>query len=224
MRAPLRRLRPRCSARRKTRSPCVRQQPLPRLESSLQPTGLILLQHSSASAALVQHLCRQIRKAIPTNKTQHKRPLNIDEIGQLLRDVEGHGGRHETIAAFRLMGLTLCRPNEAAEAQWAEFDLDKAIWRIPAERMKKRKEHSAPLPVQAVEMLRVLQGITGRYTHLFPHRDERTRPMVAASFRRMLKALGWSGKYSPLATRTTGSTRLNDWDFQRTGLSNNWPT
>ena len=141
----------------------------------------------------------------------------MDEIGQLLRDVEGHGGRHETIAAFRLMGLTLCRPNEAAEAQWAEFDLDKAIWRIPAERMKKRKEHSAPLPVQAVEMLRVLQGITGRYTHLFPHRDERTRPIVAASFRRMLKALGWSGKYSPLATRTTGSTRLNE-----SGFSADW--
>lgn len=154
-----------------------------------------------------------VRKAIPTNKTQHKRPLNIDEIGQLLRDVESHGGRHETIAAFRLMWLTLCRPNEAAEAQWAEFDLDKAIWRIPAERMKKRKEHSAPLPVQAVEMLRVLQGITGRYTHLFPHRDERTRPMVAASFRQMLKALGWSGKYSPHATRTTGSTRLNELGF-----------
>lgn len=154
-----------------------------------------------------------VRKAIPTNKTQHKRPLNIDEIGQLLRDVESHGGRHETIAAFRLMWLTLCRPNEAAEAQWAEFDLDKAIWRIPAERMKKRKEHSVPLPIQAVEMLRVLQGITGRYTHLFPHRDERTRPMVAASFRQMLKALGWSGKYSPHATRTTGSTRLNELGF-----------
>lgn len=154
-----------------------------------------------------------VRKAIPTNKTQHKRPLNIDEVGQLLRDVESHGGRHETIAAFRLMWLTLCRPNEAAEAQWAEFDLDKAIWCIPAERMKKRKEHSVPLPVQAVEMLRALQGITGRYTHLFPHRDERTRPMVAASFRQMLKALGWSGKYSPHATRTTGSTRLNELGF-----------
>ena len=47
-------------------------------------------------------------------------------------------GRHETIAAFRLMWLTLCRPSEAAEARWAEFDLDAALWRIPAERMKKR--------------------------------------------------------------------------------------
>ena len=79
-----------------------------------------------------------VRKALPPNKTQHKRPLEISEIGQLLRDVETHGGRHETVTAFRLMWLTLCRPSEAVDAQWAEFDLDAAIWRIPSERMKKR--------------------------------------------------------------------------------------
>jgi integrase len=154
-----------------------------------------------------------VRKALPTNKTQHKRPLSTDEIGQLLRDVDSHGGRHETLCAFRLMWLTLCRPNEAVEAQWSEFDLEKALWRIPAERMKKRKEHTTPLPKQAVEMLQALNAITGKYTHLFPHRDERTRPMVSASFRQMLNVLGWGGKYSPHATRTTGSTRLNEMGF-----------
>ena len=78
-----------------------------------------------------------VRRALPANKTQHKRPLAAVEIGQLLRDVAEHGGRRETIAAFRLMWLTLCRPSEAAEARWVEFDLDTALWRIPAERMKK---------------------------------------------------------------------------------------
>lgn len=151
-----------------------------------------------------------VRKALPANKTQHKRALDAAEIGQLLRDIAEHGGRHETIAAFRLMWLTLCRPSEAAEAHWAEFDLDAATWRIPAERMKKRKEHVIPLPVQAVEMLRALHGITGRHTHVFPGRDDRARPMAVASFRQALNVLGWSGKYSPHATRTTGSTRLNE--------------
>lgn len=154
-----------------------------------------------------------VRKALPANKTQHKRALNAEEIGQLLRDVESHGSRHETMAAFRLMWLTLCRPSEAVEAQWSEFDLDAAIWRISARRMKKRKEHMLPLPTQAVEMLRALHGITGRHVHLFPHRDDRTKPMVAASFRQMLNVLGWGGKYSPHGTRTTGSTRLNEMGF-----------
>jgi integrase len=154
-----------------------------------------------------------VRKALPTNKTQHKRPLDQDEIGKLLHDVDGHGGRHETISAFRLMWLTLCRPSEAIEAKWAEFDLDAAFWRIPAERMKKRKLHVVPLPNQAVAMLRALHGITGHREHLFPHRDDRSKPMVTASFRQMLNVLGWAGKYSPHATRTTGSTRLNEMGF-----------
>lgn len=154
-----------------------------------------------------------VRKALPANKTQHKRALSADEIGKLLQDMQGHGGRHETIAAFRLMWLTLCRPSEAAEAQWAEFDLDAAIWRIPAERMKKRAEHVIPLPMQAVEMLRALHGITGRYAHVFPGRDERAKPMAPASLRQALNVLGWGGKYSPHATRTTGSTRLNEMGY-----------
>lgn len=155
----------------------------------------------------------QWREALPKNKTQHKRPLETEEIGQLLRDVDGHGGRHETITGFRLMWLTLCRPAEATDARWSEFDLDAALWRIPAERMKKRKEHVMPLPRQAVEMMRALHQITGRHEHCFPHRDDRSKPMVAASWRQMLNVLGWGGKYSPHATRTTGSTRLNEMGF-----------
>lgn len=154
-----------------------------------------------------------VRKAVPANKTQHKRPLSSAEIGQLLRDLERHGGNYQTGCAFRLMWLTLARPSEVIEAQWSEFDLDVAIWRIPAERMKKRKEHVIPLPTQAVDLLRGMQTITGHKTHLFPHRDDKTKPMVAASFRQMLSVLGWAGKYSPHATRTTGSTRLNEMGY-----------
>lgn len=154
-----------------------------------------------------------VRKALPANKTQHKRPLSSDEIGQLLRDLDSHGGNYQTGCAFRLMWLTLARPSEVIEAQWSEFDLDAAIWRIPAERMKKRKEHVIPLPHQAVELLRGMHTITGHKTHLFPHRDDKTKPMVTGSFRQMLHVLGWAGKFSPHATRTTGSTRLNEMGY-----------
>lgn len=156
---------------------------------------------------------RQWREALPKNKTQHKRPLDFTEIGQLLRDVDNHGGNYQTQCAFNLMWLTLARPSEVIEAEWSEVDLDAAIWRIPAERMKKRKEHVIPLPRQAVKLLRGMNTITGDRKHLFPHSDTKTKSMVAASFREMLNVLGWSGKFSPHATRTTGSTRLNELGF-----------
>ncbi len=155
-----------------------------------------------------------VRKALPRNKTQHKRPLADEEIGQLLRDVETHGGNFQTGCAFRLMWLTLARPSEAIEAEWAEFDLDAALWRIRAGRMKKRKEHAIPLAAQAVELLRGMHTITGQKTHVFPHRDDKAKPMCAASFRQMLSVLGWAGRYSPHATRTTGSTKLNGMGYR----------
>lgn len=91
-----------------------------------------------------------VRKALAPNKTQHKRPLASSEIGELLRDVDGHGGYYQIPVAFWLMWLTLARPSEVIEAEWSEFDLDKALWRIPAERMKKRKEHLIPFRRAAV--------------------------------------------------------------------------
>lgn len=150
------------------------------------------------------------RTALPLNKSQSKRPLRVEEIGELLRDVDEHKGSYQIGCAFNLMWLTLVRPAEVAAAEWQEFDLDAARWTIPAVRMKMRREHTVPLPRQAVELLRTMYPITGDRRHVFPHRDHRDLPMVTASFRQMLRVLGWAGRYSPHATRATGSTRLNE--------------
>lgn len=154
-----------------------------------------------------------VRRALPANKTQHKRALTAEEIGVLMRDFTGYDRNVQTVAALRLMWLTLCRPSEVVEAQWQEFDLKKMEWRIPAERMKKRKAHAVPLPSQAVELLRRMHAITGSRAHVFPHRDDREKPMTTATLRTALNAMGWGTKYSPHATRTTGSTRLHEMGF-----------
>jgi integrase len=156
-----------------------------------------------------------VRKALPKNKTQHKRALTIAEVGQLMRDLAGYERNFQTVAAFRLQWLTLARPNEVLGAQWSEFDLDGAVWRIPAERMKMRKEHLVPLPTQAVDVLRKVQAVNGHRAHVFPHRDDREKQMTDATLRQALKQMGWAGKYSPHATRHTGSTRLNELGFNR---------
>lgn len=112
------------------------------------------------------------------------------------------------------MWLTLSRPNESVQAEWVEFDLDKALWTIPARRMKARREHVVPLPTQAVELLKAMHPITGHTKFVFPNRDDRQRPMADAALRQALKKLGWATKYSPHGTRTTGSTRLNEMGYR----------
>ena len=155
-----------------------------------------------------------VRKALPANKTQHKTALTTAQIGKLLNDFDNHRCGYQVNFCIQLMWWTLARPSEAAEAEWAEFDLDAALWTIPARRMKARREHVVPLPTQAVDMLRRLHAISGDRVHLFPGRDDRSRPMSAHSIRQALKVLGWSGTYSPHGTRTTGSTRLNEMGYR----------
>lgn len=155
-----------------------------------------------------------VRKAIPVNKTQHKTALTVEQIGKLLRDFDNHRCTFQINYCMQLMWWTLVRPSEAAEAEWSEFDLAAATWRIPAIRMKARKDHVVPLPRQTIAMLEKLRGLTGDRKHVFPGRDDRNGPMSIAALRQALKVVGWSGTYSPHATRTTGSTRLNEMGYR----------
>jgi integrase len=89
------------------------------------------------------------------------------------------------------------RPGELRKAQWAEMDLDKAVWRIPAERVKMREQHIVPLSRQAVAILRELEPLANRAipskpdapSYVFPSARSRSRPMsesaVLAALRRM---------------------------------------
>ena len=56
--------------------------------------------------------------------------------------------------ALKFCILTACRSGEVRGAQWSEIDLEKAVWTIPAERMKAGREHRVPLSKPAIELLR----------------------------------------------------------------------
>jgi len=155
-----------------------------------------------------------VRKSLPPNKTQHKTALVPQQMGRLLNDFDNHRCSFQVNYCIQLMWWTLARPSEVAEAEWSEFDLDKALWTIPVQRMKARRAHVVPLPTQAVDMLRRLHAISGNRVHIFPGRDDRRTPMSTHSLRQALKVLGWSGQYSPHGTRTTGSTRLNEMGYR----------
>jgi len=82
-------------------------------------------------------------------------------VGGLLRALDGYEGSAVVAYALRLAPLVFVRPGELRAAQWAEFDLDAAepVWRIPAPRMKGRREHLVPLSLQAVGLLREVHAL-----------------------------------------------------------------
>src|ERR1700681_2766638 len=82
--------------------------------------------------------------------------------------VDDYDGLAITKAALRLAPLVFVRPDEFRHAEWAEFDLAAAEWRIPSAKMKMRRAHRVPLSRQALDVLRDLQPISGGARFLFP--------------------------------------------------------
>lgn len=84
--------------------------------------------------------------ALKTRETQHYAKLSDDDLPEFPRKLDGYDGNTVTKLAIKLLALTFVRTGELRGARWGEFDMDKAEWRIPAERMKTRPEHLVPLP------------------------------------------------------------------------------
>lgn len=145
-------------------------------------------------------------------KTKHNTKLKPDQLGNLLVKLDCEGGTERTRIGLRLLLLTLTRTGELRGASWPEFDLDKGLWVIPAERMKMRVEHIVPLSTQAVMLLRELQKY-GNKGLLFPNVKTPGKPMDANTFNRALERLGFSGKgtvrFTCHGSRGTASTLLN---------------
>lgn len=122
-----------------------------------------------------------------------------NEVGALLRAIHGYAGYFVTRSALRLAPLVFVRPGELRHAEWAELDLEKAEWSIPAVRMKKKKQaHLVPLAQQAVQILTELKPLTGKGKYVFPSARGRSRPMSEGAILAALRTLGYD------RTRMTG--------------------
>src|SRR5207245_2743891 len=97
-------------------------------------------------------------------------------------------------AAMQLLALTFQRTKEVRFAEWSQFDLDAALWRIPAEIMKMREAHIVPLSQQAIAILKRLQAITGGGRLVFPSSISRERPISENTVVYGLARMGYKGR------------------------------
>ena len=135
-------------------------------------------------------------------------------LGEILRALDGYTGSLIVRSAMRLHPLTVVRPGELRGAEWSEFDLDGATWRIPAERMKRRGngDHVVPLVPEAVAILREPEPVSGHGRLVFPGTRSRERPIsdatMNAAFRRLdigqdeFVGHGWRHAMSTLANES----------------------
>ena len=159
-----------------------------------------------------------LKGAIHRPKVKHHKPLSRDQVADFVTALDGYAGYRTTVIALRLMLLTFVRTVELRAAHWAEIDLDRAEWRIPAERMKMREPHIVPLSRQAVELLTELKTHTGGRSFLFPNYRNPKTCMTATTLNRALERMGFNGKdsigFSAHGFRATASTMLNEMGFR----------
>lgn len=155
-----------------------------------------------------------IEKFIAKHMKQNMEHVNIDELPQLLVDIRSYPSPTTSIA-LQLLSLLACRPNELREATWDEFNFEKSIWVIPSERMKKRIEHTIPLPKQALELLSKLKSYCGNSPYLFKSRSNSSKPVSNNTFNKALKSMGYQGRQTSHGFRHIFSTQLRELGFDR---------
>lgn len=130
---------------------------------------------------------------------------------KLIRAVWSYPGSVETRIALKLMALLYSRPGELRQAEWQEFDLDKGVWTIPAQRSKMRRAHQKPLSGMAIEALRELQLHTGNRRLAFPSTQSAERPLSENTMNLALRRMGFGkDQATSHGFRATASTLLNE--------------
>jgi integrase len=151
-----------------------------------------VFRYGVATARISSDPSRDLRGALTPKVVKHRATItDTKRIGELLRAIQGFEGTFVVRAALLLTPYLFVRPGELRQAGWSEIDLEKAEWRIPAEKMKMRCIHIVPLCKQAVAILTDLKKLTGSGRYVFPSIRTAARPMSNNTVNATLRRLGY---------------------------------
>lgn len=173
--------------------------------------------YAVATARAKRDVSADIRGALKPHHGKHFAAItDPKKFGELIRVIRGYQGGAIVRAALQLAPMLFQRPGELRAAAWTEFDLNAATWTIPAARMKRSVSgkrngdpHVVPLPIQAVEILRKLQPVTGHSALCFYGERSHDRPISDNTLRAALMTLGYgSNVQSVHGFRATARTLI----------------
>jgi integrase len=179
-----------------------------------------IFRYAIATGRAERDIAADLKGALPPAKVKHHASVTEPaKIGELMRAIKGYSGQFTTACALRLAPLVFVRPGELRHAEWGEVDLEKAEWRIPAEKMKMKTIHIVPLSKQALTILTELQMVTGQGKYLFPSNRTKTRPMSNNTINAALRRLGYSkDEMTGHGFRSMASTILNEQGWNRDAI------
>jgi len=157
---------------------------------------------------------------------QHNPMLRQNEIGEFLVTLRKVNMTEFVRSAIRLLLLTGVRTGELRHATRAQFDLDEALWTIPADTVKQLRKivrtkaggevppYLVPLSLQAIEEARRVHQLTGGYKLLIAGRNSPSQPISDGTVNGALKRMGYEGRLTGHGIRATISTALNEMGYK----------
>ncbi len=174
------------------------------------------IRYGIATGRAERDVTQDLRGALPSPVRGHYPAITEPKpLAQLLRDINAYGGGFVVRTALQLQPLIFARPANLAAAEWTEFDLDAAEWRIASDKMKMKDAHIVPLSTQAIALLRDIHPLTGNQQYVFASNQGKngekhiSRESIGAAIRRM----GYQGQHTAHGFRTTASTLLHEQGF-----------
>lgn len=155
-----------------------------------------------------------IKAAFKKPKKENMAALKPAELPELMGAIANASIKRTTRCLIEWQLHTMTRPSEAAGARWDEIDWDEKVWTIPAERMKKRREHRIPLTEQMLELLEVIKPISGHREHVFPSDRDPKKPCNSQTANMALKRMGFAGRLVSHGLRSLASTTLNEQGYE----------
>jgi len=154
-----------------------------------------------------------ISAAFKLPEKQNQPTLPPSELPSLMSAVQNANIKITTRSLILWQLHTMTRPSEAAGARWDEINMQEALWCIPAERMKKRRDHTVPLTSQVIKILEHMSLIRGRSEFIFPSDRSIKKSYNPQSANMALKRMGFHGKLVSHGLRALASTTLNEAGF-----------
>lgn len=156
-----------------------------------------------------------VAKGLPrqNGKKAHFDAIPYAHVPKFVKSLQGVATSEFARLAFEFLILTAARTNEVIGAQWSEFDLDQAVWTIPAERMKADREHRVPLSDRSLAIVKTAEAIKTSDELVFPGRSS-DKPMSNMVFLMLLRRMkadftahGFRSAFRDWASETTNFPR-----------------
>ena len=178
----------------------------------LRSTCSQVFRYAIATARAERDVAADLRGALVVAKPVHRAAITTPKpAGELLRAIESFEGRPNTLAALRLLPHVFVRPGELRFAEWADFDLDKAVWTIPAHKTKMRRAHSIPLSRQVLKIIVTIEHDAEYSSYLFPSLRSVERPMSENTINAALRRMGYAqDEMTGHGFRAMAATLLNE--------------